>query len=181
MRKTRSVAYHVSYVALCVALLTVSAWISVPFLIPFTLQTFALFLISAVSGWRKSLTTVCIYLLLGAIGLPVFSGFQGGVSTLFHATGGFLWGFLGSAWITSLGIALLGSRRTVMILSMIAGLLFCYLIGTMWYIQFYTASHGSISLWTAMGYCCLPFLIPDLIKIFLATSVALRLKPRISY
>ena len=88
---TRSIARC----GVCVALLACSAWVTVPLgLAPFTMQTFVLALIPQVMGPRESILTVAVYLVLGACGLPVFSGFQGGVGTLLGPTGGYLWGFL---------------------------------------------------------------------------------------
>ena len=86
---------QIARAGLCVALLAVSAWVSVPLgPIPFTLQTMALALIPAVLDRPTAILAVAVYLLLGAIGLPVFSGFSGGVMRLVGPTGGFLWGFL---------------------------------------------------------------------------------------
>ena len=86
---------QIARAGLCVALLAVSAWVSVPLgPIPFTLQTMTLALIPAVLDRPTAILAVAVYLLLGAIGLPVFSGFSGGVMRLVGPTGGFLWGFL---------------------------------------------------------------------------------------
>ena len=80
---------------LCCALLACSAWVTIPFgPVPFTLQTLAVALVPQVLARREAVFTVAAYLVLGAIGLPVFSGFQGGIGVLAGPTGGFLWGFL---------------------------------------------------------------------------------------
>ena len=80
-------------VAMGAALLAVCAWIAVPTAIPFTLQTFGVCLVAALLGLRGGLWTVAVYLLLGAVGAPVFSGFRGGFGALLGATGAF-----GTAW-----------------------------------------------------------------------------------
>ena len=67
--------------------------------VPFTLQTFAIFLCSAVLGARRGLIAVLLYVLLGALGLPVFAGMQGGFGVLVGATGGYITGFLPAAVI----------------------------------------------------------------------------------
>ena len=77
-----------AYISAAVALIAVCAWISVPAPVPFTLQTFAIFLCSAVLGARRGLIAVLLYVLLGALGLPVFAGMQGGFGVLVGATGG---------------------------------------------------------------------------------------------
>lgn len=77
------------------ALLAICAWICIPVLhITYTLQTFAIFLALFTLGGKWGTLTIGIYLLLGAVGVPVFSGFRGGFGALLGVTGGFLWGFL---------------------------------------------------------------------------------------
>ena len=77
---------NLAFIAMGAALIAVCSWISVPALlptgVPFTLQTFAVCLLAALFGWRLGLVTVGVYLLLGAVGLPVFAGFKGGVGAL---------------------------------------------------------------------------------------------------
>ena len=82
------------YIALFTSIMIVCAFITIPFAIPFTLQTFALFTIIGILGTKRAFISVLLYLLLGAVGLPVFSGFRGGIGHLFGATGGYLLGFL---------------------------------------------------------------------------------------
>ena len=86
-----------AYIALFAVLLTVCAWISVPLPVPFTLQTFAIFAALGILGGRRGTWAVAVYLLLGAVGLPVFSGFRGGLGALLGTTGGYILGFLALA------------------------------------------------------------------------------------
>ena len=89
--KTRSMAY----VALCIAVMAVSAWVTVPIgPVPVTLQMFAFTFAIVVLSPKECITATAGYLLLGAVGLPVFSGMQGGLAKLMGPTGGFLWGYL---------------------------------------------------------------------------------------
>ncbi len=89
--RTRSIAF----VALSIALLAVSAWISVPFgPVPFTLQTFVVVFAFLVLTPVECVVAIAGYLLLGAIGLPMFASMRGGIGVLAGTTGGFLWGFL---------------------------------------------------------------------------------------
>ena len=74
--------------ALFAALMAVCSWITIPYVVPFTMQTFAVFVALDLLGWRGTLITVLVYMALGAVGLPVFSGFSGGVSHLIGPTGG---------------------------------------------------------------------------------------------
>ena len=97
-----------AYNALFAVLLTVCAWISVPLPVPFTLQTFAIFAALGILGGRRGTWAVAVYLLLGAVGLPVFSGFRGGLGALLGTTGGYILGFLALALVYWLVTALLG-------------------------------------------------------------------------
>lgn len=89
--RTRSIAF----VALTVAIIAVSAWVTVPFgPIPFTLQMFAITFAIVVLSPKESIAAITCYLLMGTIGLPLFSGMRGGLGVIAGVTGGFLWGYL---------------------------------------------------------------------------------------
>ena len=85
---------ELAYIALGTALIAVCAWITVPFTVPFTMQLFAVYLVLMLLGGRNGTIAVAVYLLLGAIGVPVFSGFKGGFGVLIGMTGGYLFGML---------------------------------------------------------------------------------------
>lgn len=91
---TRSQTRSIAFVALSIALIAVSAWITVPGPIPFTLQMFAISFMIAVLTPKQAMAAIFGYLLLGAIGVPVFSGMRGGIAMLMGPTGGFLWGYI---------------------------------------------------------------------------------------
>ncbi|MDD3920030.1 MAG: biotin transporter BioY, partial [Eubacteriales bacterium] len=76
------------YIALAVALIAICAWLSIPAAVPFTMQTFGVFMAAGLLGKRRGVMAVAVYLLLGIIGIPVFSGFRGGVGVLMGNTGG---------------------------------------------------------------------------------------------
>ena len=158
--------------ALFAALIAVCAWISIPATVPFTLQTFAIFAALGLLGGKRGTVAVAVYLLLGAIGVPVFAGFQGG-------TGGYLLGFLLTALIEWGMEARFGSKTGVFLLSAVLGMLVCYAFGTAWYLVVYARTKGAISLATALGWCVVPFLIPDAVKIALAVLLRGRLKRHI--
>lgn len=89
--RTRSIAF----VGLSIALMAVSAWVSIPLgPVPFTLQTFVMVFALLVLTPRECLAAIGGYLVLGAIGLPIFSSMRGGLGVIAGPTGGFLWGFL---------------------------------------------------------------------------------------
>lgn len=176
-------------IALFTAVMAVCSWISVPATVPFTLQTFGIFLTCGLLGGRRGTITVIVYLLLGAIGIPVFSGFTGGIGHLLGPTGGYIIGFLFSALVMWAAEKLPGktagsslqapSRRpdAVLAASMVTGLIVCYAFGTAWFMVVYTRSTESISLMTALGWCVLPYIIPDAAKIALAMLLCRRLRP----
>ena len=151
--------------SLFASLMAICAWISVPvFDIAFTLQTFAVFLALGLLGGKWGSAAVLIYLLLGAAGMPVFSGFRGGIGMLAGVTGGYLWGFLLSGLVYWL------LERFGKLPAMIAGLLMCYLCGSIW---FYWYAGGG--LWLILLRCVVPYLIPDAAKLTLAYMLTRRL------
>ena len=165
--------------ALFAALIAVCAWISIPATVPFTLQTFAIFAALGLLGGKRGTVAVAVYLLLGAIGVPVFPGLQGGIGALLGTTGGYLLGFLLTALIVWGMEARFGSKTGVFLLSAVLGMLVCYAFGTAWYLVVYARTKGAISLATALGWCVVPFLIPDAVKIALAVLLRGRLKRHI--
>ena len=82
------------YIAVFAVLIAICSWISIPTTVPFTLQTFAVFLAVGVLGGKRGSLSVLIYILLGAVGIPVFAGFSGGFGILLGQTGGYIVGFL---------------------------------------------------------------------------------------
>lgn len=164
-----------TYIAILVALMAVCSWITIPTVVPFTLQTFGVFLASALLGGRRGTVAVLVYILLGAVGAPVFAGFVGGPGALFGTTGGYILGFLAQAAVLWTGERLLGRSGPAFLLSGVLGLAVCYLIGSVWFLFLYSRTTGPIGMATVLGWCVLPFVIPDLIKLVLAMAVGKRL------
>ena len=153
--------------SLFAALTAICAWISIPMGdTAFTLQTFAVFLSLGVLGGKWGSLSIGIYLLLGAVGLPVFAGFQGGLGALLGATGGYIWGFLLA------GLVYWGFEKLCKPIGMILGLLCCYACGCGWFLQF---TGGAVGLAAAIGKCVIPYLIPDAVKLWLARSLSQRI------
>lgn len=164
------------YIGLFAGLMAVCSWLSVPAAVPFTMQTFGVFLAAGVLGGKRGTWAILVYLLLGAVGIPVFQGFTGGPGILFGNTGGYLLGFIGTA-LTMWGIErLLGGKTWALVLAMLLGLAVCYAFGTVWFLAVYTQSVEAVSFATVLGWCVGPFVIPDLIKIGLALALCKRLK-----
>ncbi|MBQ8403784.1 MAG: biotin transporter BioY [Clostridia bacterium] len=166
---------NIVYTAMFAALIAVCSLISVPFAVPFTLQTFSVFLALFVLGGRRGTWAVLAYVCLGLAGLPVFSGFVGGFAVLFGATGGYIIGFVLAAFAFWAGEKLFGKKTLVLLLLAAAGLVICYIFGSIWYAFIYAGGTGG-GFATAMAVCVLPFIVPDILKIGLALLLGNRLK-----
>ncbi len=163
---------EMAIISMCTAMIVVSSWIAIPFTVSFTLQTLAIFVISALFKLRISLSAVVIYELLGLCGLPVFSGFTSGLSAIIGPTGGFIIGFMLIPVIVRVFKA---NSNAVLTLSMLVALLVCYVLGTLWFAMLYgTLSFQGIL--NAVLVCVLPFILPDIAKIVLAVFLSSRLK-----
>ena len=168
-----------AYIALFAVLMAVCAWITVPLpkpLVQFTMQTFAMFMALLVLGGRRGLYAMVVYLLLGAVGMPVFSGFRGGMGVLLDTTGGYIIGFVAAALVYWLVTAKLGESLPVSAAACVLGLAVCYAFGTAWFLVVYARNSGPIGLATALGWCVFPYIIPDLVKLALAVVLSRRVK-----
>ena len=170
--KTRDMGY----IAVFAVLIAICSWISIPTVVPFTLQTFGVFLAVGVLGGRRGTMAVLIYILLGCVGIPVFAGFSGGIGVILGTTGGYIAGFLCSALLMWGIEKVFGRSKIVLAVSMAAGLLVCYAFGTIWFMMVYTRNSGSIALSSVLAWCVIPFIIPDLIKIAVALFLTARLR-----
>lgn len=175
-KKSEFRVVDLAYMAICAALIAVCSWITIPSMVPFTMQTFAVFCVLAILGGRRGTVSVLIYILLGAVGLPVFSGFKGGIGTLLGTTGGYIMGFILMGLIYWLAEKLFGLKLPVQIGAMVLGLLVCYAFGTVWFLQVYARQSGLIGVGTALSWCVLPFLLPDFGKMALAIFIAGRVR-----
>lgn len=164
------------YCALCAALIAVCSWLSIPATVPFTLQTFAVFAVLLLLGGKLGLQAVLVYILLGAVGVPVFSGFTGGIGILLGTTGGYIIGFIFMALVYWALEKWLETTIWKQALAMLLGLAVCYAFGTAWFMVVYARKAGEIALATALSWCVIPFILPDCGKLALAIILAGRLK-----
>lgn len=158
--------------ALFAALLSILSPLAIPIgTIPVTLAVFAVLLTGVVLPWKRAAGAVLVYLLMGLIGLPVFSGGKAGAGVLLGATGGYLWSYLPMTALTSImsqrGEA--GAGRAFMA-SMLA-LLLCYATGTMQFAWLTGCSWGQ-----ALSVCVAPFAAFDLLKAAAAVWLGGRLR-----
>ena len=155
--------------ALCTALIAVCAQIAIPLptQVPMTLHTFAVALCGYLLAPKLAGLAMIVYLLLGAVGVPVFSGFRGGMQVLTGPTGGFLIGFL----LMIICCALSKKRIPALVLG-IAGLLLCHLAGV---VQYMLLMHISFPI--AAVKVSLPFIIKDIASVVIAMALADRPRP----
>lgn len=153
--------------ALFTAVIAICGMITVPAPIPVTLQTLGVFTATLFLGGKNGFLSVFAYILLGAVGLPVFAGFGGGIGVLFGPTGGYIWGFLFIPLV--FGLLSNFSSKKHQALYCFAGLVLCYLLGSVWYAVYVeeTAFHMVL----IMG--VLPFILPDVAKLYLASKITL--------
>ena len=175
MKENRLKTTDLVYIGLSAALITVCSWISIPLSVPITLQTLGICLVAGLFGAKKGSAAVLIYILLGAIGVPVFSGFKGGIGVLFGSTGGYIIGFIFTALIVGM-VANKSDKLLMIIISMLGGVLVCYIFGTAFFAFVYAKENTPASLGTVLGWCVFPFIIPDIIKIVLAAMLTKKLK-----
>ena len=153
-------------IGISVALLATSALVTVPLgPVPFTLQTMVLALLPVALGHRVAVRSVALYLLIGAAGVPVFSGFSGGVAHLVGPTGGFLWGFLVGTALSGLVSRASASTRLGEPLGALAMLLTSYVAGTA-----QLSLVLGVSAPAAAALAVLPFIGPDVLKLTVGVS-----------
>lgn len=164
----RRKTYDMAYIAVFAVLMAICSWISIPTAIPFTLQTFAVFLAVIVLGGKRGTMSVLVFVLLGAVGVPVFAGFTGGLYVILGNTGGYIIGFLFAGLLMWLMERLFGRKMWVQAASMLLGMVTYYVFGTIWFMIVYMRTTGPVGLTAVLGWCVIPFIIPDLIKAALA-------------
>ena len=174
-RFSRTSALSVVRIALFAAIISVTAFVTVPFPVPLTLQTLGIFTALFTLDARRGAASVFLYVAIGAVGLPVFSGFTGGIGRLFDPTGGFIIGFLLAALLYvplsrlikgAFGYLLVGGICQIVI----------YTAGVCGYIIFSGVSGTVVGVGAAVLTCVLPYVIPDFLKIFIAYLISKRLR-----
>ena len=163
------------YMAIGVSLIAVCSWISIPTTVPFTLQTFAVFVVLMTLGGKRGTLTTIVYVMMGAIGIPVFAGFTGGIGIILGTTGGYILGFIFMGPVYIAITKLFGNGSIPTIAAMLAGLFVCYAFGTAWFMFIYLRNTGAVSLMTVLSWCVFPFIIPDLVKMALAFVLSKRI------
>ena len=175
-KKEQITTKDITYISLFSVIIAICSWISVPTLVPFTLQTFAVFTSLALLGGKKGTISIAIYILLGSVGLPVFANFKGGLGALLGATGGYIIGFLALGLVYWIMTEMISDRLSVKIVAMILGNILCYALGTLWFVQVYSKTVEPIGIMSALLMCVTPYIVVDLIKLALALIISNKLK-----
>ena len=170
-RKTRT--FQLVMCAMCAAVIAVSAQVVVPLptQVPITLHTFGVAICAAVFGSMTGTVSTAVYVLLGAVGVPVFAGMRGGFSVLLGPTGGFLYGFIIMAFFCGMRIKSLLLRLAVSL----GGLAACYLCGAVQY-----ALLMQTDLIKSAALVVLPFVLKDVLSVVAAQYMAIPIRKAVS-
>ena len=187
-KQNRAFVYNLVLISVSAALISVCSWISIPVgPVPFTLQTLAILSVMFAAGGRNGTMAVLVYLLMGLCGIPVFAGFRGGISSFVSPAGGFLTGFLIAAliyWLLDSRILrrAMTSRVRTFVFGIVNALVFeivVYTTGVIWFMTVYAAQTGPVGLASVMSWCVLPFVIPDIVKVFASVFIGVRARKHV--
>ena len=160
---------HLTLIALMTAVTCILGPLTIPLPfspVPISFTNLAIYLSVFVLGMKKSTISYVVYLLLGMAGLPVFSGFSGGLGKLAGPTGGYLLGFIFLALIAGYCMEKSGGKLPVTIAGMAAGTIVCYLFGTLWLCR-----QASLGFTAGLAAGVIPYIPGDIAKIILASVI----------
>jgi biotin transport system substrate-specific component len=171
MSKSKATSLTIS--ALFTALIVVLSQISIPIQpIPFTFSLLAIFLTGALLPPKQALLSTFTYVMLGAIGLPVFAGFRGGLGVIIGFTGGFIIAYPIMAFVIAVLIKIGKNKNFIFTLvGMLLALIICYSLGSIWYMVVAKAPFSQ-----AFSLCVAPFILLDILKIIIASAFSMALK-----
>ncbi len=170
--KKRFTIYQLSVCALMAALMCVLGPMSIPIgPVPVSLTNFAIYLAVYILGMKGATASYIIYLLIGAAGMGVFSGYEGGIGKLAGPTGGYLVGFIFMALICGFVMEKSHSKTVITIIGMIVATLVAYLFGTVWFVM-----QMQCDMWYALTVCVFPFIPFDIAKILIASALGKALR-----
>lgn len=177
MKQNKMTVSEMALIAVMAAVICVIGPLSIPIPfspVPISLTNLAVYLAIYALHWRRGTLSYLIYLLLGLVGVPVFSGFCGGIGKLFGPTGGYLLGFVFMALICGWMIDLFSCKRIPSLIGMLLGMAVCYAFGTAW-----LAYQANLSFMSALAAGVLPFLPADLAKMAIAVIVGPQIRRRL--
>lgn len=167
---------NIVLISLFTAIIAACSLITLPFPVPFTLQTLGIFSALLILGGKNGTIAISIYIAVGLVGIPVFSGFSAGIGHLMGATGGYVIGFLLTALSYWLITAVFGDKTVTKVCGLVLGLILCYTAGVIWYTTVYLRDTSLSALISALTIGVVPFIIPDIIKLTVAILIDRKLK-----
>lgn len=175
MQNSKISIQDICSIAIMTAITAVMAQISIPMPmgVPMTMQTFAVTLAGVILGAKRGAISMIVYVLLGAVGVPVFAGFSGGAQNLIGPTGGFLLSFPIMAFLIGIGVQM-KKKRGMFTLFLILGTVSNYVVGVIMFCVIMKAS-----VWTGITACVLPFIPTAIIKAVVASVLGLRIHSRL--
>ncbi|MCI6926035.1 MAG: biotin transporter BioY [Butyricicoccus porcorum] len=166
-KKTKTNVREMALIAVMAAVTCVLGPLSVPIgVVPISFTNLAVYLAIYVLGCKRGTISYIVYLLIGLVGVPVFSSFTGGVGKLFGPTGGYLIGFIFMALICGWFIDKFDCKLVPSFVGMVLGTIVCYVFGTVW-----LAYQAGMSFYAALAAGVLPFIIGDLVKMVIAAVI----------
>ena len=166
-KKTKTNVREMALIAVMAAVTCVLGPLSVPIgVVPISFTNLAVYLAIYVLGCKRGTISYIVYLLIGLVGVPVFSSFTGGVGKLFGPTGGYLIGFIFMALICGWFIDKSDCKLVPSFVGMVLGTIVCYVFGTVW-----LAYQAGMSFYAALAAGVLPFIIGDLVKMVIAAVI----------
>lgn len=175
--RKKSTTFNIVMVGLCAALMCISGPFAIPIPfspVPISLIPLAIFICAFLLDWKLCGLSYVIFLLLGMVGLPVFSGFSGGLAKLAGPTGGYLIGFILTALVTGFFINKF-NKIYMYVIGMILGMVFGYLFGTIWFVYQQGTTFAA-----ALSLCVFPYLPGEAVKMVIAALVGPILKNRMA-
>lgn len=174
---TKEKIHKLTLSGLLLAVLIICSQITIPLpIVPLTLQTFAVGLIASMLSPLYAVEVIIAYLILGAVGLPVFAGFAGGAAVFASPTAGYLYSFVVYALITSLYLKLRGHKPMDLVVANVFGATLSLIIGSLWMVPVL-----DMTVKTALMTGLVPFVIPAVVKIVLVVLIAVRLEKIVQF
>ena len=176
MKRSKNSVQDLCSIAIMAAITAVMAQIAIPMPmgVPLTMQTFAVTLAGVILGSKKGGMSILVYILLGAIGVPVFAEFSGGIQNLIGPTGGFIISFPIMAYVIGLGVEM-RKKKGMFTFMLILGTLLNYVVGV---VMFCIVMDSSVM--TAISACVLPFIPTAIIKAVVAAVLGLQIRKRLA-
>lgn len=174
--KTKSSVYPLAMTAVMAAVIAVVAPFSIPAWgeVSFTLCTFALYLSPYILGWKRAAIATLVYILLGMVGMPVFSNFKAGLGVLAGPTGGYILGYIPMVIVCGLVLKAFPQKRAIQLGGMVLATAVLYALGT---VMFCVQTQATLE--RALLVCVIPFIPFDIGKMVIATGLGPVLRERL--